>query len=126
VDYKKPTRLLSDIAAFSDFGHSGWPKTDAAGFYCGPLPRECGHRHGRPMIGTNEKGGFHTSPTAAYPPPMCSFIAERIFNDWRQSLSARPPVGMGKPAGKPLLTPGATTHHNNHDHPHLCLHLLLL
>ena len=65
VDRKKPTRLLSDIAAMGDFGKRGWPTFDSRGFYTGPLPQSCGHRHRQRMIGRNRKGGFHTSPTAA-------------------------------------------------------------
>ena len=45
VDRKKPTRLLTDILTFKDFGHVGLPKFDARGYYLGPLPRVCGHNH---------------------------------------------------------------------------------
>ena len=60
VDRKKPTRLLTDILTFKDFGHAGWPKFDARGYYLGPPPRVCGHNQA--MIGRGKDGGFNTSP----------------------------------------------------------------
>ena len=40
------------------------------------------------MIGKNRAGGFHTSPTATYPPGMCTFLAERIYGDFTGRKSA--------------------------------------
>ena len=57
VDRAKPTRLYSDLLGVEDFGHVGWPTFDPAGWYFGPLPRSCGHRHRQPMIGKNKAGG---------------------------------------------------------------------
>ena len=83
VDRKKPTRLYSDILSIGDFGFIGWPRFDSRGYYLGPLPRACGHsRHKQRTIGRNRKGGFNTSPFAAYPPGMCIFLALRIFKDF--------------------------------------------
>ena len=96
VDRKKPTRLLSDVEGITDFGLGGWPSFDAAGYYTGPLPHSCGHVHRSLMIGRNRKGGFHTSPTAAYPPGMCKFLATRIFKHWRKHLMPHPPFGDGR------------------------------
>ena len=97
VDRKKPTRLYTDMEGFEDFGHVGWPVFDAGGWYVGPLPKDCGHGdHKEAMIGHAAGGeGFNTSPTAAYPPEMCQFIAVRIFRHWRKHLRVLPPVGMG-------------------------------
>ena len=82
VDRKKPTRLMTDILTFKDFGHVGWPKFDARGYYLGPFLRVCGHNHKQAMIGRGKDGGFNTSPTAAYPEGMCSFFADHIMTDF--------------------------------------------
>mgnify|MGYP003333509867 CR=1 FL=1 len=113
VDRKKPTRLLSDLRGIERFGATGWPTFDAAGWYAGPIPRDCGHRyHKQQMIGKNSKGGFATAPTAAYPEGMCEFIATTIFIDWVDSLDVDEPYGGGVPGSalepprqKPKLTP---------------------
>ena len=68
---------------------------DAGGWYMGPLPHDCGHVHKKSTIGKSKKGGFNTSPTAAYPPEMCRFIATRIFRHWIRHLTKRPPFGGG-------------------------------
>jgi hypothetical protein len=34
------------------------------------------------MIGRRSDGGFNTSPTAAYPEGMCSFLADRLLADF--------------------------------------------
>ena len=66
------------------------------------------------MIGKNEKGGFNTAPTAAYPEGMCEFIAGIIFVDWVDSLDRDSPYGRGRPLesraptrSRPTLTPRA-------------------
>ena len=82
VDRAKPTRLFSDIASMANFGHVGWPRFDSRGYYLGPLPRSCGHKHRERMIGRRSDGGFNTSPTAAYPEGMCSFLADRLLADF--------------------------------------------
>jgi hypothetical protein len=98
VDYAKPTRLLCDIPGVEAFGHAGWPRFHASGHYAGPLPR-CGHVHKEPTHGQNEQGtGFHSSPKAAYPPKMCVFFANCIFEDAWNRL-ARPKVGEKRQTG---------------------------
>ena len=92
VDIAKPTRLFSNIPGIEEFGRVGWPVLDAHFNSRGPLPRYCGHNHKQRTIGTNDEGGFHTSPTAAYPPPMCEWIALKIYTDWLTNLS-RPQRG---------------------------------
>eukprot|EP00435_Cladocopium_sp_Y103_P066733 s1270_g29.t1 len=55
------------------------PKFDKLGFYKGPLPRPIGHNHKHKLIGkTGDR--WNTSPSAAYPPQMCKFIATLILN----------------------------------------------
>ena len=93
-DRKKPTRLLSDIMGLTCFGYPGWPSFDPAGYYLGPLPRDCGHEHLQRMIGRNARGGFHTAPTAAYPAGMCKMLAEEIFKEWMQHINKLSTCGM--------------------------------
>jgi hypothetical protein len=101
VDRAKPTRLYSDILPMAEFGHEGWPQHDSRDNYLGPLPRHCGHDHRQAMIGRSKSGGFHTSPTAAYPAGMCAFIANRIFDDCVKNIGAtKGGVRASGPAGK--------------------------
>ena len=55
VDRRKPTRLLSDLVGVADFGIDKWPSFDQAGYYVGPLPKDCGHKHKQAMIGRVKK-----------------------------------------------------------------------
>ena len=55
------------------------PKFDKYGFYKGPLPRKCGHNHSHKLIGKTGSR-WNTSPSAAYPPGMCEFLARLILN----------------------------------------------
>ena len=104
VDYAKPTRLLSDILTITAFGYSGWPVFDADDRYRGPLPKSCGHgKHGQQMIGHLPGGGFATSPTAAYPPGMCRFLAFHIYMDWMENGNGKKvfsPFGGGNSSGR--------------------------
>ena len=82
VDRKKPTRLLGSIPGLASFGFPSWPVFDSHDNYKGPLPFNCGHDHKQRMIGQDASGKFYTSPTAAYPPAMCAWIADVAFKDW--------------------------------------------
>ena len=94
VDRKKPTRLGGNVPGLESFGYVGWPKFDSAGYYRGPLPKECGHNHRQPMIGKNATGGFNASPTAAYPEGMCMWIAKLVVTDYTdRALKAEQPSG---------------------------------
>ena len=98
MDYKKPTRLLSDILSVKDFGFHGWPRCNYKDIYQGPLPQDCGHKHFKQLIGQNAKGESETSSTAAYPPKMCEFLAMHISR-WFMELGGGKvisPVGVGR------------------------------
>ncbi|MDE0916488.1 MAG: hypothetical protein OSB57_15045 [Planctomycetota bacterium] len=115
VDYPKPTRLYSDIPGIEGFGRTGWPVLDADHNSRGPLPRYCGHNHKAKTIGRSSEGGFNISPTAAYPGPMCIWLAELIYEDWKKSPSQPrrrgndqrklPPVEQTGSTSRPTLTP---------------------
>ena len=75
----KPTRMLTNMEVSDARCFCALPKFDKHGFYKGPLPRKCGHRHKHRLIGkTGSK--WNTSPSAAYPAGMCEFIAYMILN----------------------------------------------
>ena len=59
IDRKKPTRLLGNIPGLEQFGYVGWPRFDSQDYYCGPLPKSCGHDHRQRMIGRTAQGEFH-------------------------------------------------------------------
>ena len=105
VDYAKPTRLFSDIPGIEGFGRVGWPVLDSNHNSRGPLPRFCGHSHGVQTIGKNKSGGFNVSPTAAYPEPMCRWIADRIYDDWNGGAGL--PRRDGNSAGQRHLQPSS-------------------
>ncbi|CAE8676146.1 unnamed protein product [Polarella glacialis] len=81
VEKRKPTRLMGTVSNLRSMGHAGWPSFNKQGFYLGPLPRHCGHSHNT-LIGRDLAGNFHTAPTAAYPPPMCSALADLFMQDF--------------------------------------------
>ena len=96
----KPTRILMNMEVTDARCFCALPKFDKLGFYKGPLPRKCGHRHKHRLIGkTGSK--WNTSPSAAYPAGMCGFIAHMILN-------ARASCGRGEENHEDSLT-GATT-----------------
>ena len=75
----KPTRLLTNLQVSDSRCHMSLPKFDRLGFYKGPLPRKCGHRHSHTLIGKTG-ARWNTSPSAAYPPQMCQFLANLILH----------------------------------------------
>lgn len=74
----KPTRLMTSVKISDKRCWFGLPSFDDAGNYKGPLPRHCGHKHVHKLIGKTASK-WNTSPSAAYPPAMCQFIAETIL-----------------------------------------------
>lgn len=75
----KPTRLLTNMEVQDNRCFMSLPKFDKFGFYKGPLPRKCGHSHTHKLIGKTGSR-WNTSPSAAYPPGMCEFLARLILN----------------------------------------------
>ena len=75
----KPTRLLTNLKVSDTRCHFSLPRLDKLGYYKGPLPRKCGHRHSHTLIGKTGTR-WNTSPSAAYPPQMCKFLADLILN----------------------------------------------
>ena len=89
VDRAKPTRIWSDILSLRAFGFEGWPIFDEEGWYIGPLPKSCGHDHKERTIGKTPDGqAFNISPSAAYPPKMCEFLAWHFFKAWEEFIIA--------------------------------------
>ena len=80
----KPTRFMTSLPVQDSRCFMQLPRFDSAGFYVGPLPRDCGHHHDDKLIGKTESG-WKTSPSAAYPPGLCEFLAEKILSAWAAS-----------------------------------------
>ena len=74
----KPTRLMCNFQVQDRRCYLGFPKFDKTNRYLGPLPQKCGHRHTYKLMGKTGNR-WNTSPSAAYPPGMCKFIADAIF-----------------------------------------------
>lgn len=53
-----------------------------------PLPKKCGHIHRWKTFGGNAKGGHNSAPLAAYPQPMCAYIAMNILDDFMKIFPA--------------------------------------
>ena len=53
----KTTRLLTNMAVSDARCFCALPKFDKLGFYKGPLPRKCGHRHKHRLIGKTGSNG---------------------------------------------------------------------
>ncbi len=82
----KPTRFLSTIKTDDKRCWFKWSIVPIISIL-GPLPKECGHVHPKKLIGKTATG-WATSPSAAYPPGLCEFLATLI-------LSALCSVGRG-------------------------------
>ena len=105
LPYKKPTRLLTDLALLEVDLYTGWPSMDAEGWYLGPVPKDCGHNNHSPLIQRADQpsGVFQTSGTGSYPWGMCMTLARAILHD--EVIMAR----VAKRTLKPIPTGGTTT-----------------
>ena len=76
----KPTRfLLRDLGPLPNTMFSGPPEFHHDGTYAGPCPP----RTGTPLIGRNGQG-FRTNSSAAWPPQLCSWVAQQIIATYLQ------------------------------------------
>ena len=83
----KPTRFLGTFSTTDSRCFFGLPKFDKVGAYRGPLPKSCGHVHTHRLLGKTANK-WNTSPSAAYPPGLCQFLAGLV-------LDARASSGRG-------------------------------
>ncbi len=79
----KPTRLATTARDSEDLQKllpfQGPHQLQPDGQYRGPLPAQCPHgSHRTKLIGKSEDGTWRTSPSAAYPGPLCQQIARVI------------------------------------------------
>lgn len=91
----KPTRFMCDLDVVDERCFLSWPKFTSDGSYLGPLPRSCGHVHKHKLIGKTA-AQWNTSPSAAYPPRLCKFIA-KLF------VSALAAFGGGRTHNNPVF-----------------------
>ena len=76
----KPTRFVTTFPLAETFPWQGWPEFDEDRNYLGPLPAACSHQfHVKKLIG-KEKGKWKTADSAAYPPPLCRWLAQLIVS----------------------------------------------
>ena len=75
----KPTRFLATIKTDDNGCWFKWPSFSVDHKYLGPRPKECGHIHQKKLIGKTATG-WATSPSAAYPPGLCEFLATLILS----------------------------------------------
>eukprot|EP00435_Cladocopium_sp_Y103_P068509 s490_g31.t1 len=95
----KPTRLLTNIQFTDSRCYFSLPKFDKDGYYKGPLPRKCGHRHSHKLIGKTGQR-WNTSPSAAYPPAMCEFIARLVVDACGRGGNNKSGVGLKRSMGQ--------------------------
>ena len=89
----KPTRFITTFPLAKTFPAQGWPQLDEDRNYLGPLPAACSHQfHVRKLIG-KENGKWKTADSAAYPPPLCKWLAQLIVSREGENTSE-----LGKPA----------------------------
>jgi len=94
----KPTRLAGSVRKIGAMLHLGRPKFNRNMGYIGPLPRKCGHKRHKPILGWNEAlGKFNTEPTSDYPPGMSEDIAIAIVNDFVERPPPQPNNGDTDP-----------------------------
>ena len=119
----KPTRLLTNLQVSDSRCHMSLPKFDRSGFYKGPLPRKCGHRHSHTLIGKTG-ARWNTSPSAAYPPQMCQFLANLIlhaaasFGGGKEKSNHRGTKRVSTaplPAAKALKSQAGQVHNSPHE-----------
>ena len=104
--WDKPTRLMGNFEGLKSIVHVGPPQHDGTGKYLGPLPAD------RPkgkvsLIGRDAKRAFRTAAAAAWPPQLCSALAEATVAA-HISLAAKTSRGGGpasEPAGSPSPAP---------------------
>jgi hypothetical protein len=76
----KPTRFMTSLQKAKSFPAQGLPIFDSKRHYLGPLPRSCTHKyHVKKLIG-KEAGKWRTADSAAYPPPLCKWLAQLIVS----------------------------------------------
>ena len=102
----KPTRLATTALESEELhrllSFQGPHQLDSEGQYRGPLPQHCPHRqHEQKLIGKSEDGSWRTSPSAAYPAPLCEQIAKVIATH----ISGHVHKGVVAPSNKAKKTP---------------------
>ena len=92
-DSAKPTRLLLRIPGdLHPEMYPGMPQFDQDNRYVGPLPRKVG----KPLIGKSQ-GVYKTAAAAAWPPPLCKWLAEQILLSFQRTSDKK---GQQEPGEK--------------------------
>ena len=84
--YKKPTRILSNVEVFKQWGFQGWPVFDDQYQYVGPIvPCDC--KINWTLAKSSNFEGFRTTGTSAYPAAMDAALARGIVESLSRSLT---------------------------------------
>ena len=105
ADYRKPTRLATNIPGILQWGHAGWPQFDGEGFY--QQGHQCSCNPSSSLAKQSNDEEFRTTGTAAYPPAMSRAIAQEIHKAGLLAISEagskipvnRPSTGETRPRG---------------------------
>ena len=97
TEYKKPTRLLTNLPDTHRFMCVGEPQFSEDGFYIGPLIARA--QAGVKLHGAKGTDGFNTSASAAWPTALCKRLSEMIVEhitsqDHQKWVDKVPSVGV--------------------------------
>ena len=110
AQYKKPTRVISNLPEVKHWGREGWPQFDKDYNYMGPI-QPCSCQTSWTLAKRSNQEEFRTTQTSAYPPDMDHSLAQAFFQAFHQSPpsfrweigfkngGAKHRRGQGKPCG---------------------------
>lgn len=90
--YRKPTRVITNIASIKSWGPLGWPLKDDENRYLGPLAA-CACKTNQQLVRTKQDKDFKTTGTSAYPPKMDQAIAQGIWEHLAKQAQLPPKDG---------------------------------
>ena len=108
TNYKKPTRLLSNLEGIEEILSIGDPKLTADGDYKGPLQPRTNMQ--AKLRGATSSGDFRTASTAAWPAELCKTLSGLMVQRFTRTPGLRQPeidkfpsVGGGRLAEIPPI-----------------------
>ena len=108
--YRKPTRLITNLAALRTWGQCQWPQFDAHRHYVGPI-LACRCKPTVTLAKAKEDTSFRTSTTSTYPAAMDEQLAQSILQQWQRAPLQPAKEGERHPIGE---EPGKEQHCKRH------------
>ena len=108
--YRKPTRLITNLAALRTWGQCQWPQFDAHRHYVGPI-LACRCKPTVTLARAKEDTSFRTSTTSTYPAAMDEQLAQSILQQWQRAPLQPAKEGERHPIGE---EPGKEQHCKRH------------